>query len=218
MATGKISRLPREICEQLNRRLDNGTPGSRPVTWVNELPPVRAGAGAEKRREWRGIRLNWGQSRLIKVINLKKVGALRPRRDGARRSKLAGQRPALPVVGAQIDGNKTRLKPIKVNQGDKFKKGEVQTKLVGCSPSPVSSPSGRGDGLARFWIQESLTTPATVGEARTEGNKAELKPIKVNQGEIFFCRAGRSRAIRLRRCGYGGITAVAGQAGDEATW
>ncbi|HSY17536.1 MAG TPA: hypothetical protein VK815_04340 [Candidatus Acidoferrales bacterium] len=47
MATGKISRLPREIREQLNRRLDDGVPGNRLVAWLNELPAVRALLAAE---------------------------------------------------------------------------------------------------------------------------------------------------------------------------
>jgi hypothetical protein len=42
MATGKISRLPREIREQVNQRLDDGVPGKRLVAWLNELPEVRA--------------------------------------------------------------------------------------------------------------------------------------------------------------------------------
>ena len=47
MATGKISRLPREIREQLNRRLDDGEPGNRLVIWHNELPVVRTLLAAE---------------------------------------------------------------------------------------------------------------------------------------------------------------------------
>ncbi|HEV2694047.1 MAG TPA: hypothetical protein VG347_14220 [Verrucomicrobiae bacterium] len=42
MATGKISRLPREIREQLNRQMDEGTPGKRLVGWLNGLPSVQA--------------------------------------------------------------------------------------------------------------------------------------------------------------------------------
>jgi len=47
MATGKISRLPREIREQVNERLDAGEPGKRLVAWLNELPAVRALLAAE---------------------------------------------------------------------------------------------------------------------------------------------------------------------------
>ena len=47
MATGKISRLPREIRKQLNRRLDAGEPGKRLVAWLNELPAVQAVMAAE---------------------------------------------------------------------------------------------------------------------------------------------------------------------------
>lgn len=38
---GKIARLPREIREQLNRRLANGEQGIKLVAWLNELPEVR---------------------------------------------------------------------------------------------------------------------------------------------------------------------------------
>jgi len=39
--TGKIARLPREIREKLNRRLENGVPGVEVVAWLNALPKVR---------------------------------------------------------------------------------------------------------------------------------------------------------------------------------
>jgi hypothetical protein len=39
---GKIARLPREIRDQLNRRLQNGHPGKQLVAWLNSLPKVRA--------------------------------------------------------------------------------------------------------------------------------------------------------------------------------
>jgi hypothetical protein len=38
---GKIARLPKEIREQLNRRLENGWRGAKLVKWLNELPPVK---------------------------------------------------------------------------------------------------------------------------------------------------------------------------------
>jgi len=39
--TGKIARLPRDIRNQLNRRLQDGEPGNRLVEWLNGLPEVR---------------------------------------------------------------------------------------------------------------------------------------------------------------------------------
>jgi len=39
---GKIARLPREIRNQLNRRLHDGEPGNQLVTWLNSLPEVQA--------------------------------------------------------------------------------------------------------------------------------------------------------------------------------
>src|ERR1700728_3185902 len=39
--TGKIVRLPREIRDQLNQRLNDGQPGRRLVTWLNSLPEVQ---------------------------------------------------------------------------------------------------------------------------------------------------------------------------------
>jgi hypothetical protein len=38
---GKIARLPKEIREQLNRRMENGWRGARLVNWLNELPQVK---------------------------------------------------------------------------------------------------------------------------------------------------------------------------------
>ena len=38
---GKIARLPKEVREQLNYRLENGWSGTRLVKWLNELPEVR---------------------------------------------------------------------------------------------------------------------------------------------------------------------------------
>src|ERR1039458_9199072 len=40
--TGKIARLPREIREQLNRRLQDGQPGTQLVAWLNALPEAQA--------------------------------------------------------------------------------------------------------------------------------------------------------------------------------
>lgn len=39
--TGKIARLPREIREQLNRRLQDGEAGVRLVDWLNSLPQAK---------------------------------------------------------------------------------------------------------------------------------------------------------------------------------
>jgi hypothetical protein len=38
---GKIARLPREIRDELNRRLQNGEQGGPLLAWLNELPQVR---------------------------------------------------------------------------------------------------------------------------------------------------------------------------------
>jgi hypothetical protein len=40
--TGKIARLPRDIREELNRRLQDGVPGNELVTWLNSLKKVNA--------------------------------------------------------------------------------------------------------------------------------------------------------------------------------
>jgi len=45
--TGKIARLPREIREQLNRRLSDGEKGRKLVRWLNSLPSVQAVLKAE---------------------------------------------------------------------------------------------------------------------------------------------------------------------------
>lgn len=37
----KIARLPKAIREEVNRRLDNGEPGSKILPWLNALPDVR---------------------------------------------------------------------------------------------------------------------------------------------------------------------------------
>ena len=39
---GKIARLPHEVREELNRRLRDGEPGDRLLSWLNELPAVQA--------------------------------------------------------------------------------------------------------------------------------------------------------------------------------
>ncbi|MGD0652334.1 MAG: hypothetical protein ABSA97_14550 [Verrucomicrobiia bacterium] len=44
---GKIARLPREVREQLNRRLDDGEKGRKLVRWLNSLPPVQTVLKAE---------------------------------------------------------------------------------------------------------------------------------------------------------------------------
>ena len=44
---GKIARLPREIREQVNHKLDNGLPGNTILAWLNALPDTRALLAAE---------------------------------------------------------------------------------------------------------------------------------------------------------------------------
>jgi hypothetical protein len=44
---GKIARLPLDIREQVNRRLENGVEGKQIVEWLNSLPKVRALLKAE---------------------------------------------------------------------------------------------------------------------------------------------------------------------------
>ena len=39
--TGKIARLPREIRDELNKRLDDNEQGIRLLEWLNSLPEVQ---------------------------------------------------------------------------------------------------------------------------------------------------------------------------------
>ncbi len=48
--TGKIARLPRQLRDQLNRRLDDGEPGAELVAWLNSQPTVQT-----------LLKGNWGQ-------------------------------------------------------------------------------------------------------------------------------------------------------------
>ena len=45
---GKIGRLPHDIREQLNHRLDDGEPGGSLVEWLNALPEVLAALNSQK--------------------------------------------------------------------------------------------------------------------------------------------------------------------------
>src|SRR5438874_5550949 len=47
MKLGKIGRLPRVICEQVNRRLQNDEPAASLLEWLNSLPEVKAVLAAE---------------------------------------------------------------------------------------------------------------------------------------------------------------------------
>jgi hypothetical protein len=88
-----------------------------------------------------------------------------PSRTGrSRRSELAGQRPALPVVGARMGVNLAKLKRIKVDQGEIFKNVEDQDETESC-------PANCGD------------EPSPPRRMRMDENLAKLKPIKVDQGE-----------------------------------
>jgi len=44
---GKIARLPRNIRDELNHRLDNGEPGGRILEWLNALPEAQAVLASE---------------------------------------------------------------------------------------------------------------------------------------------------------------------------
>jgi len=281
MATGKISRLPREIREQVNQKLDAGEPGNRLVIWLNELPAVRAllaaefgGAAIKEQnltnwkqggfREWRlqkevqafaqqpagtvsvvtpeqlstivAVRYlaavrewqlspvpaerRWRQMRVIlrDVLKLQRQGQLEQRLE-LEQEKLqfamerfeegkqsdvrrvmtaflvaAKQWPEVQEAlagafrllqerkGAAKEGNEAELGPIKVNQGDIFSENEAAQNETECfqadcgdEPSPPR----------RCWFPDSLRTKTVIGGVRRDEGLAELKPIKVNQGDIF---------------------------------
>jgi hypothetical protein len=86
MATGKISRLPRDIREQVNQRLDAGEPGKRLVAWLNDLPEVKAllvaefgGAAINEQNltNWKqgGFR-DWRMQQEVAAISQQPAGAM----------------------------------------------------------------------------------------------------------------------------------------------
>ena len=84
MRTGKIARLPREIRDQLNQRLNDGQPGRRLVTWLNSLPEVQQVLAAnfdgrpvteQNLSEWKaGGYLDW-QARLETLAQSRELAA-----------------------------------------------------------------------------------------------------------------------------------------------
>ena len=87
---GKIARLPREVREQLNRRLQDGEPGTKLVDWLNSLPDAQAVLAAEF------------ESRAISEQNLSEWKA------GGYRDWLA-QQEALDMIG-RLTANTAELK------------------------------------------------------------------------------------------------------------
>jgi len=82
------------------------------------------------------------------------------------------------------EGKVAESEPIKVNQGEQFFKNEsAQIRLVDCPPSSFPSPPGEGMTIGHHRYPDGLRADPAVG-VRTEGNKAEFGPIKVDQGEI----------------------------------
>ena len=39
--TGKIARLPQDVRDELNQRLENGEPGAELLAWLNSLPDTK---------------------------------------------------------------------------------------------------------------------------------------------------------------------------------
>jgi len=116
--------------------------------------------------------------------------------------QLASQRPALPVVGARRDENLAKLKPIKVNQGEIFsEKEEAQDEMRYCRVDCGDGPSP----LRGRWFPDSLCVKPTVGGARMDDDLAKLKPIKVDQGDIFSEKEEAQDEMRYCRidCGDG---------------
>src|SRR5437867_3557647 len=104
MKVGKIGRLPRELREQVNRRLQNDEPTASLLEWLNSLPEVKSLLAAEfggcpvskqNLSEWRqhGYR-QWQmrQAALEFRRNLACLLLLSSRRAGGRRS--CGQAPS----------------------------------------------------------------------------------------------------------------------------
>ncbi|MBW8864768.1 MAG: hypothetical protein JF609_07570, partial [Verrucomicrobia bacterium] len=107
---------------------------------------------------------------------------------------------------AETEGNKAKLKPIKVNQGEiNLKTEEMPAESVGCPPSY------HRDGARRSRLRQSFGAagrrkdklagqrPAlpAVG-TRMDVNEAKSGSIKVDQGGIFYRE--RERVVTIRLC------------------
>ena len=231
MATGKIARLPRELREQLNQRLEDGEPGKRLVAWLNELPAVRAllaaefGGAAIKEQNltnWKqgGFR-DWRMEQQAEAFAQSAAagGRLTGQQDGAER-----QLQPTPVTAEQLVTSLTirylmvvrewmqspmpverRWRQLRVMQQDvlKLQRGEHREQRLELDRERLEFAMERHEEekqtderramigflvAARHWpeVQEALTTAFRLfqerKEAKTEGDNAELGPIKVNQG------------------------------------
>ncbi len=81
---GKIARLPRDLREELNRRLQDGEPGGPLLDWLNALPPVTQalakefdGAAISKQNlsEWRAGGFAEWQARQEALIQTRELSA-----------------------------------------------------------------------------------------------------------------------------------------------
>jgi hypothetical protein len=87
--TGKIARLPKDIREQLNQRLENGEKGKALVQWLNTLPEVRKIAAdqfagyavrAQNLSEWKkGGYIDWlNRRQLFELVHRKDQTSVDP--------------------------------------------------------------------------------------------------------------------------------------------
>ena len=121
----KIARLPRDIRNQLNRRLQDGEPGNRLVEWLNSLPEAQTDQSPKSGgnlfngqdvSEWeQGGYRDWQaqQAALEQVRQLSAdVAELKPAGEGALTDTLAQFLSAQYVVAAKAAVRQARGKPL----------------------------------------------------------------------------------------------------------
>ena len=170
---GKIARLPRDIREQLNRRLQNGEEAKPLLEWLNGLPDVQSVLAAEfegrpltkqNLSDWKqfGFR-DWQmrQSGLEFVLNLDAENAALPKSlAGPLTEKLAGWLALRYAAAAQTltttdDKPETELRRLREFCGDivALRRGDLGASRLSLQQARLAAEQAKTDAEQekRFW-------------------------------------------------------------------
>jgi len=194
---GKIARLPRDIREQLNRRLQDGERGTDLAAWLNRLPETQTArspeSGGNRFSEqdlsaWeQGGHRDWlaQQAALAQVRQLAaEVAELQPAGEGALTDTLAGFLSAQYVVAAkaavrQAAGDAVDLKTLQALCGDvvALRRGDQNAEWLRLEREKLDGAKKSDQAKAlEFCLEETRQWPDV--EERFRAAFAQLKERK----------------------------------------
>jgi hypothetical protein len=174
---GKIARLPREIREELNVRLQNGEVGRKLVEWLNGLPAAQAVLAAnfggraismQNLSEWKQEPKGRARSRGGKAVI-----RVRQRQNNKRDARFAG----CPTLPGRQEGGLSDAAQGEQTKSNRIKPNQTQS-------NQIKPRTCRGRELACRWRMRTaeyrLVKPSQTSQAQSN-QSSPVKPVKPSQ-------------------------------------